>query len=108
VVVIVIGIGAAGGMLVPASIGAIAACALVIAVGGILHKPLARVPENQLKYVVGLIMTAFGLFWFGEGIGIEWPWGDGAIVALIAALTLVSFAVTRLARALSRTLEGAS
>jgi uncharacterized membrane protein len=52
VVVIVIGVGAVGNMLVPASIGALAACALVAAAGALLHRPLARVPENTLKHAV--------------------------------------------------------
>jgi uncharacterized membrane protein len=99
VVVIVIGVGAVGGMLVPASIGALAACALVVIAGLLLHRPLARVPENSLKYVVGVMMTAFGLFWFGEGIGIEWPYADASILALIAVLFTVSTIGVRLARA---------
>jgi len=62
VVFIVIAVGAAHGLLVPASIGAIAACLLVTAVGFFIHRPLARVPENTLKFAVGVMLSAFGLF----------------------------------------------
>jgi uncharacterized membrane protein len=98
VVVIVIGVGAVGGMLVPASLGALAACALVVIAGMLLHRPLARVPENTLKYSVGVMMTAFGLFWFGEGIGIEWPFADAAILGLMTVLLVGSTIAVRLIR----------
>jgi uncharacterized membrane protein len=98
VVVIVIGVGAVGGMLVPASIGALAACALVVIAGILLHRPLTRVPENALKYVVGVMMTAFGLFWFGEGIGIDWPYADAAILGLMGLLLAGSAVAVRLSR----------
>ncbi len=105
VVVIVVGIGAVGDMLVPASIGAFAACVLVVAAAVMLHRPLARVPENLLKHAVGVMMTAFGLFWFGEGVGIAWPFGDVAIVALIALLVVVSTTAVRASRIASRSAE---
>jgi len=103
VIVIVIGVGAAGNMLVPASIGALAACALVAAAGMMLHRPLASVPENVLKYAVGVLMTAFGWFWFGEGVGIHWPYGDAAILMLIAVLLAASTIAVRMASAVRRT-----
>lgn len=99
VVVIVIGVGAVGNRLVSASIGALAACALVVVAGVLLRQPLSRVPENALKYVVGVMMTAFGLFWFGEGIGIEWPYADAAILGLIGVLFVGSTIGIRLSRA---------
>jgi len=98
VVVIVIGVGAVGNMLAPASIGALAACALVVIAGVLLHQPLSRVPENALKYIVGVMMTAFGLFWFGEGIGIVWPWADAAILGLMGVLFGASAIGIRLSR----------
>src|SRR5712671_1728860 len=61
VVFIVIALGAGRGMLVPASAGALAACLLVAGVGFVVHRPLARVPENTLKFVVGIILSAFGV-----------------------------------------------
>jgi uncharacterized membrane protein len=98
VIVIVIGIGAAGGMLLPASIGAAAACIVVTLAAAVLHRPLSRVPENTLKFAVGIMVSAFGLFWFGEGVGIHWPFGDAAIPLLMAALLAASAAGVRTAR----------
>jgi uncharacterized membrane protein len=95
VVVIVIGLGAAGNRLLPASLGAVAACLLVIVAGALLHRPLARVPENALKFAVGIMVSAFGLFWFGEGIGLQWPYGDVAILALMGILLLSSALVVK-------------
>jgi uncharacterized membrane protein len=81
VVFIVIAVGAGRGLLVPASIGALAACLLVAAVGFAIHRPLARVPENTLKFAVGVMLSAFGIFWTGEGLGVAWPGADFAIIA---------------------------
>lgn len=66
VVFIVIAVGAGRGLLIPASLGALAACALVVVVGIIVHRPLARVPENLLKFGVGVMLSAFGVYWTGE------------------------------------------
>jgi Ca2+/H+ antiporter, TMEM165/GDT1 family len=98
VVVIVIGVGAVGNMLLPASLGALTACLLVIAVGAMLHRPLSRVPENSLKFTVGILISAFGLYWFGEGIGVAWPYRDAAILGIAAILLLVSRVAIGLAR----------
>jgi len=57
---------------------------LVIALGLLVHRPLANVPENGLKFVVGVLLSAFGTFWVGEGVGIEWPGADWSILGLIA------------------------
>src|SRR5712691_5290318 len=80
VVFVVIAVGAGRGLLVPASIGALAACALVAAVGFAVRRPLARVPENTLKFAVGVMLSAFGVFWTGEGLGVPWPGEDLAIL----------------------------
>jgi uncharacterized membrane protein len=90
VVFVVIAVGAGRGLLVPASIGALAACALVAVVGLIVHRPLARVPENALKFTVGVMLSAFGLFWTGEGLGVAWPGADLIILAFAALLFLVA------------------
>src|SRR5439155_10974288 len=63
--------------------------------GALLHRPLARVPENTLKYIVGIMLTAFGWFWFGEGIGIQWRYGDAAILGLIAVVYVTSALAVR-------------
>jgi Ca2+/H+ antiporter, TMEM165/GDT1 family len=74
VIFIVIALGAGGtGLLLPASVGAVAALVAVAALGVALHRPLARVPENTLKFVVGVLLSAFGTFWVGEGAGLAWP-----------------------------------
>jgi uncharacterized membrane protein len=84
VVFIVIAVGAGKGLLVPASLGALAACVLVLAAGAFLHRPLSRVPENSLKFGVGVMLSAFGVFWTGEGLGVEWPGHDLALFAFAA------------------------
>jgi len=91
VVFIVIAIGAGGiGLLVPACMGALAALLVVLALGVIVHKPLARVPENTLKFAVGVLLSAFGTFWFGEGIGVAWPGMDWSILGLIAGFLIIA------------------
>jgi uncharacterized membrane protein len=84
VVFIVIALSAGRGVLLPVSAAALAACLLVAASGLIVHRPLARVPENALKFAVGVMLSAFGLFWTGEGFGVHWPGADLAILAFIA------------------------
>src|SRR5256885_351930 len=79
---IVLAVGAAGGLLLPASLGALAACALVAIVGCAVHRPLARIPENTLKFAVGVLLSAFGAFWIGEGLGFRWPGEDLAILGI--------------------------
>jgi Ca2+/H+ antiporter, TMEM165/GDT1 family len=102
VVFIVIAIGAAGRMLLPASVGALAALAVVIVLGIVVHRPLARVPENALKFAVGVLLSAFGTFWAAEGIGVAWPGEDRAILALIAGFLVVALALVPLARLRAR------
>jgi Ca2+/H+ antiporter, TMEM165/GDT1 family len=98
VVFIVIAVAAGRGLIVPASIGAIAACVLVAGVGFAVHQPLARVPENALKFTVGVMLSAFGMFWTGEGLGVSWPGEDIAIIAFAALFFLVAFVAVALAR----------
>src|SRR3979409_1325445 len=90
VVFIVIALSAGRGMLIPASLGALAACLLVAAIGLVVHRPLARVPENTLKFAVGVMPSAFGIFWTGEGLGVEWPGADFAIMAFAALFLAIS------------------
>jgi uncharacterized membrane protein len=76
-----------------AVVGAIAALVVVLTVGSIVHAPLSRVPENTLKFAVGVMLTSFGMFWAGEGAGVKWPGGDLAILGLIVFVLAVSFAL---------------
>ena len=99
----VLAIGAGGSLLV-ASIGALLAALAVILLGLALHRPLARVPENTLKFIVGIMLTAFGIFWIGEGLRYPWPGEDLALLAMIVLLLVFSALAVRLARA--RTREG--
>lgn len=99
VVFIVIAIGTGGRLLMPASIGAVAALLLVVLLGLWLHRPLANVPENALKFGVGVLLAAFGTFWVGEGAHLEWPGGDWAIVGLIVAYFALAQALVFLCRA---------
>jgi Ca2+/H+ antiporter, TMEM165/GDT1 family len=98
VVFIVIALSAGRGMLVAASAGALAACLLVAGAGFIVHRPLARVPENTLKFAVGVMLSAFGVFWTGEGLGVDWPGADLAIVAFAGLFLAVSVAAVVMLR----------
>jgi Ca2+/H+ antiporter, TMEM165/GDT1 family len=98
VVFIVIAVGAGGGLLLPASAGALAACLLIAGIGFAVHRPLARVPENTLKFAVGVMLSAFGLFWTGEGLGLAWPGEDLAIIAFVALFLGVGLGAVTLAR----------
>jgi uncharacterized membrane protein len=90
VVFIVIAVGAGRGLTLWAGLGALAACALVIGIGLVIHKPLSRVPENTLKFVVGVMLTSFGVFWTGEGLGADWPGADLSLLAILVVFALAS------------------
>ena len=90
VVFIVIGVGATSGMLLPAGLGAVIAGLLVIALGLVLHRPLARIPENTLKFAVGVMISAFGIFWLGEGMGFPWPGSDLVLPILATGLLVIA------------------
>lgn len=100
VVFIVVALGAGGtGLLMPASLGAVAALLLVVLLGLVLHRPVAMVPENTLKFVVGVLLCAFGTFWVGEGIGLAWPGEDLAIMALNAGFLAAALIAVPICRA---------
>ena len=63
---------------------------VVLAIGVVVHRPLARLPESHLKYAVGLLLTSFGVFFLAEGMDVEWPGGDAALLYVAAALLVVS------------------
>jgi uncharacterized membrane protein len=74
-----------------ASLGALLAGLLVILAGALLRVPLAKVPENTLKFVVGIMLTTFGTFWTGEGFGVEWPLSDVFLLILAAIYLCAAF-----------------
>jgi uncharacterized membrane protein len=97
VVFIVIAVGAGGkGLLVPAAVAALAA---IVLVAFVVHRPLARVPANTMKFVVGILLSTFGAFWVGEGLGIDWPGDDWSVLGLLAGFALAALACVRLCRA---------
>jgi uncharacterized membrane protein len=98
VVFIVIAVGAGRGLMIPAGAGALAACAVVAGVGVLVHRPLARVPENSLKFAVGVLLSAFGVFWTGEGLGIPWPGQDLAILGFATLFLVVAVAAIAVKR----------
>jgi uncharacterized membrane protein len=95
---IVVTFGSVQGQIAEASLGAIAAVVLVVAVGLLIKAPLAKVPENTMKFVVGILLTSFGVFWGAEGAGAHWPGADAALLVLIPAVLAVSLAYVALLR----------
>ncbi|MCR8635049.1 COG4280 domain-containing protein [Paenibacillus radicis (ex Xue et al. 2023)] len=87
---IVLTLGLAANELSSAVLGSVIGIIVVIIAGILLRKPLAMIPENTMKFVVGLMLSSFGIFLVGEGVGVEWWHGDVSILVLMAALLLVS------------------
>jgi uncharacterized membrane protein len=90
-----------------ATLGAVIALVSVAAIGLVVHRPLSRVPENAMKFAVGLMLCAFGIFWSVEGAGAEWPGADLSILGILGCLVVVSFTlVVVLRRIRERQLSG--
>jgi uncharacterized membrane protein len=81
-----------------AALGAAAALVVVLVVGMIVHAPLTRVPENTLKFGVGVMLTSFGIFWSAEGAGVSWPGADVSLLGVLAFVILVAFGIVAIAR----------
>ncbi len=81
-----------------ASIAALCAIVIVAAVGFAVKAPLARVPENTMKFIVGVMLTSFGMFWGAEGAGAGWPGSDAALLAIIPAVALFAIGLVALLR----------
>jgi uncharacterized membrane protein len=98
VVFIIIAIATHDGSWWPATIGPLGALLVVVALGIGLHRPLAQVPENTLKFCVGVMLSGLGTFWVGEGIPLDWPGGDWAMPALILGFCAIALAIALLSR----------
>ncbi len=86
VALIVVTLGAAHDRVPLAAGAAIAAALVATAAGAAIRAPLARVPENAMKFAVGVMLCSFGVFWLGSGLGVAWPGGDAMLLALIAVV----------------------
>jgi len=97
---VVVALGLHGRAWVSSAAGALAALLVVVAAGAMIRAPLARVPENAIKFAVGAMITAFGSFWTLEAIGgaAAWPWGDGSLLGLAACYALGGLALVALLR----------
>ena len=91
-----------------AAAGAAAALVVVLIAGVVVHGPLSRVPENTLKFGVGVMLTSFGIFWSAEGAGVSWPGGDVALIALIGFVVVVSSVLVALLRRAESTMNAAA
>ncbi len=92
---IVLAFGGTPGGIPLAAVGAAVALVLVGLVGVTLHKPLSGVPENTMKFAVGVMLTTFGTFWGAEGTGVEWPGGDVALLGIVVFVLALSLALVR-------------
>lgn len=95
---IVITFGSTQGNIGLAAIGAGAALVLVAVVGVLVHAPLSRVPENTMKFAVGVMLTTFGIFWSTEGAGAHWPGDDASLPGVLGFVILLSFGAVTLLR----------
>ena len=79
-----------------AALAAATAGIVVLTVGLVVHRPLSRVPENTMKFVVGVMLTSFGIFWAGEGAGMHWPGKDAALLVVIGYVVATSLLLVAL------------
>ena len=94
--IIIITLGATAGQLPVAYGSGGVALVSVALLGAIVHRPLTRIPENTLKLGVGLLLSSFGTFWLVEGLGVEWPGSELAILGITAAYLVVTLLIIRL------------
>jgi len=81
-----------------AALAASAALVVVLIAGILVHAPLTRVPENALKFVVGIMLTSFGIFWSAEGAGVAWPGSDASILMVIAFVVGIAVGLVAVGR----------
>ena len=101
---IVLTFGSTQGSIPLAALGAGVAVVLVTVLGFAVRAPLARVPENTLKFAVGVMLTTFGIFWSTEGAGGDWPGSDAALFAILGFVIAMSFALVAVLRRRKRTM----
>jgi uncharacterized membrane protein len=82
-----------------AAVAALCATAVVVAAGFAVKAPLARVPENTMKFAVGVMLTSFGVFWGGEGAHAHWPGSDAALLVIVPAVAVFALVLTAVLRA---------
>jgi len=99
---IVITFGANQGSIPLAVLGAALAVVAVAVTGVLVRAPLARVPENTMKLVVGIMLTSFGIFWAAEGAGVAWPGGDAALLGVLGYVVIVAVAAVAVLRRVHR------
>ena len=87
---IVLTFGTTQGNIGLAVVGASVAVVVVVIAGVVVRGPLSRVPENTLAFIVGVMLTTFGIFWGAEGAGVDWPGGDAALPAVLGFVLLIS------------------
>jgi uncharacterized membrane protein len=92
---IVLTFGSTQGSIPLAAAGAAAALVIVVSVGAAARHPLSRVPENTMKFAVGLMLTTFGTFWGAEGAGVHWPGGEIALIGVLGFTLLLSLGLVR-------------
>jgi uncharacterized membrane protein len=107
VVFIVLTFGSAQHRVPLAAAAAGAALVLVVTLGVLVRAPLTRVPENTIKFAVGIMLTTFGIFWGAEGTGVNWPGGEVALLGVLAFIATASLALLRLLRRQRAVLSGA-
>ena len=81
------------------------AVVIVTVTGVAVRAPLARVPENAMKFAVGVMLTSFGVFWGAEGAGASWPGGDAALLAVVPAVALFALALVAALRLITKSLR---
>src|ERR1700761_7461189 len=89
-----------------AAIAAVVAVTVVVGAGILIRAPLSRVPENTMKFAVGVLLSSFGTFWLTEGAGARWPGGDASLLVLIPSLALFAMALSSWLRSGERTGSG--
>jgi uncharacterized membrane protein len=96
VIMIVTSVGLAQHRLGLAAAAALSATAVVTTVAAIFAHQLSSVPENAIKMVVGVLVTGFGIFWLGEGLGLKWPAADASLIAVVGIVALAAFLAVRM------------